>query len=79
MEKSWKIIEHIRDGDEKAAWEVAQALAKAVLETQVVVLAGAVLEGGPFALRGALTLAERIIEAELSGTARAVLARRAGK
>jgi hypothetical protein len=64
MEKSWKVVEHIRDGHKGPAWEAAQALAKAVLETPEVVLAVAVLQGGPFALRRALELAERIVESE---------------
>ena len=62
MEKSWKVVEHVRDGREGPAWEAAQALAKAVLETPEVVLAVAVLQGGPFAIRRALELAERVIE-----------------
>jgi hypothetical protein len=62
MEKSWKVVEHVRDGQEEAAWEAAQALASAVLETPAVSLAVAVLEGGPFALRRALELAEVIVE-----------------
>ena len=67
MEKSWKVVEHVRDGHEEAAWEAAQALAKAVLAMPAVVLEVAVLEGGPFALRRALELAERIIELEAAG------------
>jgi hypothetical protein len=47
MEKSRKVVEHIRDGREGPAWEAAQALAKAVLGTRQVMLAAAVLKGGP--------------------------------
>jgi hypothetical protein len=61
MEKSWKVVEHIRDGREGPAWEAAQALAKAVLETRQVMLAAAVLKGGPYALRRALELAELVL------------------
>jgi hypothetical protein len=62
MEKSWKTIEHIRDGRREAAWEAAQALAKLVIETRSVALAAAVLRGGPHALRRALELAEQVID-----------------
>src|SRR5271163_3307309 len=73
MEKSWKVVEHVRDGHEQAAWEAAQALARAVLETPVVALAVAVLQGGPFALRRALELADALIT--LEAPARAALAK----
>jgi hypothetical protein len=69
MEKSWKVVEHVRDGQEEAAWQAALALAKAVLETPTVALAVAVLEGGPFALRRALELAEVIVESNGTATA----------
>ncbi len=52
--KIMEIVEHIRDGQEGPAWEEAQALAKAILETHIVALATAVLQGGRFALRRAL-------------------------
>jgi predicted small metal-binding protein len=58
------VVEHIRDGHREAAWDVAQALARAVLGTKVAALAAAVLEGGPHALRRALELAEVMINAE---------------
>jgi hypothetical protein len=61
------MVEHVRAGHEEAAWAAAQALAKAVLDVPAVMLATAVLQGGPFALRRALELAERIIEAEAAG------------
>jgi hypothetical protein len=77
MEKSWKIVEHIRDRQEGPAWEAAQALAKAILETRVVALASAVLQGGPFALRRALALAEQVIAADSDAVTRAVFASRA--
>jgi hypothetical protein len=64
MEKSWKVVEHIRDGREEAAWEAAQGLAKAVLEERLVVLATEVLKGGRFALRRALELAEAVIASQ---------------
>jgi hypothetical protein len=64
MENSWKVVEHIRDGHEKDAWEAAQALAKAVLDKREVALAVAVLRGGPFAIRRALELAELVIDSE---------------
>jgi len=60
MEKSWKVLEHIREGREDAAWESAQALARAVLEARQVTLAAAILQGGPHALRRALDLAEAV-------------------
>jgi len=64
MEKSWKVVEHIRDGRKQDAWEAAQALAKAVLEIREVALATAILQGGPYATRRALELAELIIDSE---------------
>jgi hypothetical protein len=73
MENSWKVVEHVRDGHGEAAWEAAQALARAVLETPAVVLAAAVLQGGPFALRRALELADGLIT--LEAPARAALAK----
>ncbi len=73
MEKTWKIVEHVRDGHEEAAWEAAQVLARAVLETPAVVLAAAVLQGGPFALRRALELADALIT--LEAPVRATLAK----
>jgi hypothetical protein len=68
MEKSWKVVEHVRDGQEDAAWEASQALARAILEMPVVALAAAVLQGGPFALRRALELAEVIVESQADTT-----------
>jgi hypothetical protein len=64
MEKSWKVVEHIRDGRKQDAWEAAQALAKAVLEIREVALATAILQGGPYATRRALELAEILINSE---------------
>jgi hypothetical protein len=64
MENSWKVVEHIRDRRDEAAWEAAQALARAVLEIREVVLATAIIQGGPFALRRALELAERVIDSQ---------------
>ena len=71
MEKSWKVIESVRDGHERPAWEAAQALARAVLEERPFVLATEVLKGGPHALRRALELAEIVIHAGGSGVSAA--------
>jgi len=64
MEKSWRVVEHIRDRREKDAWEAAQDLAKAILEVREVALATAILQGGPHATRRALELAELVIDSE---------------
>jgi hypothetical protein len=69
MEKSWKVVEHVRDGHERDAWTAAQVLARAVLETRIVALAASVLQGGPYALRRALELAEQVIERERTSEA----------
>jgi hypothetical protein len=67
MEKSWKVVEHIRDRNEAGAWEAAQALARAILEDRQVALATAILRGGPLVIRRALDLAELVIDAEARG------------
>jgi len=64
MEKSWKVVEHIRDRNEPGASEAAQDLARAVLAERPVALATEILRGGPFAVRRALELAEVIITSE---------------
>lgn len=69
MEKSWKVVEHVRDGQERDAWTAAQVLATAVLETRIVALAASVRQGGPYALRRALELAEQVIERERTSEA----------
>ncbi len=66
VERSWKVVESIRDKREKDASDAAQDLARAVLEVREVALATAVLQGGPYAIRRALELAELIIDAESS-------------
>jgi hypothetical protein len=55
------LLEALAEGRDEAAWEHAQGLAKAVLEERTNVLAGAVLEGGPFAMRKAEELAEVVL------------------
>jgi hypothetical protein len=64
MERSWKVVESIRDGHHEAASDAAQDLASAVLAERPVTLAMAILQGGPFAVRRALELAELIIDSE---------------
>ncbi len=64
MERSWKVVESVRDGHHEAAWEAALALAKAILEERQVALAEDVLRGGPHAVRRALELAESVIGSE---------------
>jgi hypothetical protein len=51
----------LSEGRDEAAWENAQALAKAVLDDPRNVLAKAVLDGGPFAMRKAEELAEALL------------------
>jgi hypothetical protein len=62
MEKSWKVVEHIRDRNEAGASEAAQDLARGVLAERSVALATVILQGGPFAVRRALELAELVID-----------------
>jgi hypothetical protein len=64
MERSWKVVESIRDKREKDASEAAQDLARAILEVREVALATAILQGGAYATRRALELAELIIDSE---------------
>jgi hypothetical protein len=64
MEKSWKVVEHIRDRNETGALEAAQDLARGVLAERPAALATEILRGGPFAVRRALELAEVIITSE---------------
>jgi hypothetical protein len=60
MESAWKVVEHVRDGDQVGAWQAAQLLASAVLEERTFLLAAEILRGGPHSLRPALELAELI-------------------
>jgi hypothetical protein len=69
MEKSWKVVEHIRDRNQAGAFEAAQALANAVLAERPVVLATDILRGDPFAVRRALELAELIIDSDAKSRA----------
>jgi predicted nicotinamide N-methyase len=51
----------VAEGRDLEAWEHAQALAKSVLDDENVVLAKAVLDAGPFAMRKAEALAEAVL------------------
>jgi hypothetical protein len=56
------LLQALADGRDEAAWGHAQGLAKAVLDDQANVLARAVLDGGPFAMRKAEELAEVVLD-----------------
>jgi hypothetical protein len=56
------LLEALAAGRDEEAWEHARGLAEAVLDDRTNVLARAVLEGGPFAMRKAEELAELISE-----------------
>jgi hypothetical protein len=49
------------EGHEQEVWEHARALAKDILDDPKNTLAKAILEGGPFAMRKAEELAERVL------------------
>jgi hypothetical protein len=55
---SKRLLEALANGDDMVAWETAQTLASEVADNPLAVLARAVLEGGPFAMRKAEELAE---------------------
>jgi hypothetical protein len=55
------VLERLAVGDEAGAWKAAQELAELVLDDPKVRLATAVQEGGPFALRRAVDLAEALL------------------
>jgi len=54
----------LAEGRDEAAWEHGKALATSVLDDKRGVLAKAVLEGGPFAMRRAEELAELVLDGE---------------
>jgi hypothetical protein len=51
-------------GRDEEVWEIAQSLAKGVVDDKKSVLAKAVLAGGPFAMRNAEELAELVLDEE---------------
>jgi hypothetical protein len=55
------LLRALADGRDREAWEHGQGLAKGVLDDQRNVLAGTVLEAGPFAMRKAEELAELVL------------------
>jgi hypothetical protein len=56
------LLQALAEGRDDEAWEHAQGLAKAVLDDRANVLARAVLDGGPFAMRKAGELAEVVLD-----------------
>jgi hypothetical protein len=55
------LLQALAEGREQEAWANAGTLAKAVVDSPMNVLAKAVLDGGPFAMRKAEELAELVI------------------
>jgi hypothetical protein len=55
------LLQALAESRDDEAWEHAQGLAKVVLDDPRNVLAKAVLEGGPFAMRKAEELAEVVL------------------
>jgi hypothetical protein len=51
-------------GRDAEAWEIARSLAKGVVEDSKLVLARAILAGGPFAMRNEEELAELVLDEE---------------
>jgi len=57
------VLRALAEGRDEEAWEHAQGRAKAVLDDRANVLARAILDGGPFAMRKAEELAEVVLGA----------------
>jgi hypothetical protein len=65
---SRELLVAVARDDAEAACARATALARGVLESPVVVLASAVLRGGPLAMTKAITLAERLLSEDHDGS-----------